>query len=317
MSKTSGKKIIFLILLIILVALIVITGLSIIRKLADKNANNSGENATNISAETTTEAVTTTEFILPERLENDVKIPAIMYHNIKLLGGDDYCITPSLFKQDMQYLADNGYTTVFPSEIIDFVEKGTPLPEKPVLITIDDGYYAVSHYLLEYMVENDIKAVMNIVGAFTENAENSGEMNPNYSNMNWDEINKIIESGVFEIGNHSYDMHRLDIRQGAKPNPDESFEDYTSALNDDTMKLQNLFAEKCEISPTTYAYPYGFYTKDTVQILSDMGFKLLLTCEQKTNYVNIGDSEKLLYFGRCNRPFSKSVEEYMQHALKD
>ena len=51
----------------------------------------------------------------------------------------------------LRYLAEKGYETVFASDLIDFVEKGVPLPEKPVLVTFDDGYLNVMTYAYPYM----------------------------------------------------------------------------------------------------------------------------------------------------------------------
>lgn len=39
-----------------------------------------------------------------------------------------------------KYLAKEGYNTITPSEMMNALEYGTPLPEKPIMITFDDGY---------------------------------------------------------------------------------------------------------------------------------------------------------------------------------
>ena len=80
--------------------------------------------------------------------EKEIFVPSVMYHSL-LKDPDragDYVVSPAVFEEDMRYLAEKGYETVFASDLIDFVEKGVPLPEKPVLVTFDDGYLNVMTY---------------------------------------------------------------------------------------------------------------------------------------------------------------------------
>ena len=79
-----------------------------------------------------------------------VQLPVIMYHGIladtKLQG--DYVISPTQFEEDLKELKNRGYTTVTIGEIVDYVYNGKELPQKPVVLTFDDGYY--NNYLYAY-----------------------------------------------------------------------------------------------------------------------------------------------------------------------
>ena len=44
------------------------------------------------------------------------------------------------FEQHMKWLKEYGYTSITPEELYEFIVNGSELPEKPVLITFDDGY---------------------------------------------------------------------------------------------------------------------------------------------------------------------------------
>ena len=69
-------------------------------------------------------------------------LPIIMYHSV--LQDPDragaYVVSPDTVRQDILYLQNLGYTCILPSEAIAFVRDGGALPEKPVLITFDDGH---------------------------------------------------------------------------------------------------------------------------------------------------------------------------------
>lgn len=73
------------------------------------------------------------------------QIPVLCYHRIRPWTASDgriakdNVIPPDLFKAHMRMLADSGYQTILPDALLDHLEYGDPLPEKPVMITFDDG----------------------------------------------------------------------------------------------------------------------------------------------------------------------------------
>ena len=74
--------------------------------------------------------------------QEGVEVPVIMYHSVLKDEAQHgaYVISPAEFEKDLLWLKENGYTTVSTGELIAYTQGGT-LPEKPVLITFDDGYY--------------------------------------------------------------------------------------------------------------------------------------------------------------------------------
>ena len=251
--------------------------------------------------------------------EERIFVPVIMYHRL-LKDPDkagDYVVSPDVFEADMQYLAEKGYTSVFVRDLADYVETGASLPEKPVVITFDDGYYNVMTYAYPYMKENNIKAVMNIVGAYTEQSTEEDEHNPAYSYLTWDEITELDKSGLFEIGSHTYDMHSMTGRRGCKRLYNENAEEYKNALIGDIGMLQDILKAKSEVTPVTFAYPYGFISTESIDILKEIGFKALLTCYEKPNYISRSDSGECLVLNRYNRPSGISTEEFMKKLLSE
>lgn len=67
-------------------------------------------------------------------------LPVLMYHHLVEDGQDcnDMTVTPSKLRSDLETILALGYTPVLPRELA----AGGPLPEKPILITFDDGYRA-------------------------------------------------------------------------------------------------------------------------------------------------------------------------------
>ena len=92
----------------------------------------------------------------------DIRLPVIMYHGLctKKEKRGRYMIDPDCFEQDLIYLKNNGFQTILVSELVSHFENNTPLPEKPVLLTFDDGYlnnYTIAFPLLK---KYNMKAVL-------------------------------------------------------------------------------------------------------------------------------------------------------------
>lgn len=247
----------------------------------------------------------------------EIFVPAIMYHSLLKdpARAGDYVLSPEVFEEDMRYLAENGYTAVFARELADHAENGSPLPEKPIVITFDDGYYNIMEYAYPYMRENGIKGVINIVGAYTERSTEEDEHNPAYSYLTWEEIAELDRSGVFEIGSHTYDMHSTSGRRGCRRLYSESAEDYRKALFEDIGGLQTMLEDKSGVKPVTFAYPYGFISEESAEILREMGFRTLLTCYEKPNFISCGNADECLILNRYNRPSGVSAEEFFRKVL--
>ena len=75
-------------------------------------------------------------------------LPVLMYHHMVPDGQDcnDMTVTPGKFRSDLDAILAKGYTPVLPRELA----AGDALPEKPILITFDDGYR--SNYDLVYPI---------------------------------------------------------------------------------------------------------------------------------------------------------------------
>ena len=240
-------------------------------------------------------------------------LPILMYHSVLKdpAAASRYVISPDTFRSDMRYLKANGYTTVFLSEVCDFVLKGTPLPAKPVVVTFDDGYLNNLTYILPIVEELDIKAVISVVGEFSQRYTDTDDPNPAYAHLTWDDIKLLADSGHIEIGNHTYSMHSTSPRKGCTKLRSESEEEYLRVLSGDLGKLQDKLKENCGITPIIFAYPFGYMNESSISVLKQLGFTCALTCAEKVNYLN-GSPEQLFRLCRFNRPAGISTESFMK-----
>ena len=246
---------------------------------------------------------------------DEVCVPIFMYHSIlkdKSRQGK-YIISPEDFEADLQYLSENGYTTVVMQDLIDYVYNKTPLPEKPVIISFDDGYYNNYTYAYPLLEKYDAKIVISIVGTYTDLYTKTPDMNPYYAHMNWEVVDEMLSSGRIEFQNHSYNLHQnTSKRNGAKKARGESLDDYTKLLTDDLMLLQKKFKDNCSYEPTTFTYPYGAVSDASVEIIKNLGFTASLSCAQKINIIKQDDPDCLYRLNRFIRTHSASVKSILE-----
>ncbi len=247
-----------------------------------------------------------------------VAVPILLYHSI-LEGNkviDSYTIRPYEFESDLKYIQDNGYTTVTMNDLVDYVYNGTILPEKPVVISFDDGYLNTYHYAYPLLKKYEMKAVLSIIGKSTDIFSQQKDENLIYSHASWDQINELIESGCFEIQNHTYGLHSTNKgRIGTKMKKGESLSNYEKVLTEDIGNLQTLIQEKTGYTPNTFAYPYGAISKESVEILKNMGFKATLTSYGGINYITKNE-DCLFGLKRNNRPRGVSSYTFFKRIYK-
>lgn len=248
--------------------------------------------------------------------ESEIPLPILMYHSILKDSGKSgaYIITPKVLKSDLEYLKKRGYEAISIKDLIAFVETGEPLPEKPVMITFDDGYYNNYMYAYPILKELDMKGVISIVGKLSEDYEMNKRRNPNWSYLNPEDIKEMHESGIIEIENHSYNLHKMEKRRGCLRVRGEDKNDYKILLQEDTMKNQSLLAELGIPAPICYTYPFGSVNNESESIINSLGFKCTLGCEEGINKIT-RDKECLFRMKRFNRPAGKSSEAFIGRIL--
>ena len=133
------------------------------------------------------EAVTTFEEDTPFNL------PILMYHSVnpdKTRTGK-YVITPENFESDLEYLENCGYTSISAKQLIKYVYNKEPLPDKPVLLTFDDGMYNNFKYVVPILKKHNAHAIFSVVGAYTDEYSENNITNDNYNNrlfIHWKKI---------------------------------------------------------------------------------------------------------------------------------
>jgi peptidoglycan/xylan/chitin deacetylase (PgdA/CDA1 family) len=242
-----------------------------------------------------------------------IPVPIIMYHSIqpapKRIG--EFVISPKQFESDVEYIEKNGYTTVVIGDLIDYVYKGTPLPQKPIVLTFDDGQFDNCHYALPILKKHGMKAVMSVVGSYTDEASKTGKEDPVYTYITWNRLAQIVSSNVFEVQNHTYNLHLINKSQkGAGKKRGESNEAYKIRLKNDVGKMQNKIYEETGRLPDAFTYPFGEMAKTSNEILKEMGFKSTISCIVGVNKISVSDPDCLFSLKRFLRSGKDNTQRF-------
>lgn len=188
------------------------------------------------------------------------KIPVLMYHYIENVKdkGDKIRISlnipPSVFELQLKTLVDAGYTFLTPSDMADILDGIKTMPDKPIVLTFDDGYRDFYTDAFPILKKYNVKSSEYIVSGFLGR--------PNY--MTEAELKEISKSGIVEIGAHT--VHHLALA-GLPLNA------VKNEIEQSKIQIESITGQ----SVTTFAYPYGFFDINTVQIAKKEGFRTALS----------------------------------------
>ncbi len=176
-------------------------------------------------------------------------LPVIMYHSVKpdieLYLGNAFILSPEEFRSDLEYLTERGYTGIFMSELIDYVYNGGDLPEKPILLTFDDGYDDNYSQVFPLLEEYRMKAVICLIGSLTEHQYPDTLLPSDYSSS---------EENMLQISHTSNNQDQWNLLH----------------LDDRTLSLELL--EEQEVAVEENLGKEGFLKKQEIQEMAESGW---------------------------------------------
>jgi peptidoglycan/xylan/chitin deacetylase (PgdA/CDA1 family) len=166
-------------------------------------------------------------------------VPVLMYHHIDYSGGT-YAVTPEQLSAQMQWLADNGYTSITLTDFYNGAFAGGLLPAKPVVLTVDDGWASALTFA-------DILSWYGFTGNYFITTE--GE-------LTWDQIAYLGQIG--EVENHTTSHPALSVL---------GYGDQYAEIANNAAYLQGATGQAVQF----IAWPYGDWNWSAVQAASDSG----------------------------------------------
>ena len=230
-----------------------------------------------------------------------VQVPILMYHNLAETGDGSETIGIDLFEAQLQALQEAGYTAISFDTLLDFVYAGGTLPEKPVLLTFDDGY--LSNYTLAWplLQRYGMPATIFCIGISMGRDTYKDTGLPITPHFPAQQAAEMVASGLISVQSHTYDMHQWAafepagqaVRQNILPLPGESAADYTAALVFDFLQSSVQLEAATGKRVQALAYPGGAWCEQSEQILTQLGVRVTLTTRSGLNLVTQGEPDCL------------------------
>ena len=171
-------------------------------------------------------------------------------------------VTCTQFTQHIQFLAKHGFTTITFKDYFAFRDGERPMhefPNKPIILTFDDGYVNNLQYVLPIMQQYGFVGVLFALGD-SDIEHNQWDANePQHVLMNTKQLQALVAAG-FEIGAHSLthpDLTKLSSLAA------------TTEIVQSKQNLENILQQ----SVISFAYPYGYYNDAVKSLVQEAGFR--------------------------------------------
>ena len=166
--------------------------------------------------------------------------------------GESICLEKNKFEEHLKYLKDNNYKTLTIDEFKDWMYGDIEVPEKSVLITIDDGAKGTGinngNILIPLLEKYEINATLFLISGW-------------WSTENY-------QSLYLDIQSHTSDMHNYMKCSDGSRKPQLLCSSYDEIMNDLSHSLNDLD------SNTAFCFPFYMYNNTSLQAVKDSGFKI-------------------------------------------
>ena len=195
-------------------------------------------------------------------------VPILCYHRFGRTCKSNLCISEKTFAKQMEYLKNNGYHTIHLSDLMEFLNYKAAIPSKSVIITLDDGYRSIYEFAYPLLKRYGYTATLFIYNDFIEASRNA---------LTWNHLRALKAAG-FEIGSHS--ISHADL---TKKLPNENDQMFRSRITKELINSKKIIDRELNQDTQFFAYPYGNFNQQILDLIPKAGYKLGLTIRNGGN----------------------------------
>ncbi|GHO92153.1 hypothetical protein KSF_022010 [Reticulibacter mediterranei] len=191
-------------------------------------------------------------------------VPILMYHSISQFAAAKFrpfAVSPTAFAEQMSYLHEQGYTPVTATHYIEArTVGGTKLPERPVVITFDDGFADFYTDALPVLQQYGFTATLYVTTAFVGETSRwlRKEGEATRPMLTWQQLAEVVQAGI-ECGGHTHTHPQLDTLSKA-------------AAQHEITHCKKVLEQHLGHEINSFAYPFGYYTALVRQLVAKAGY---------------------------------------------
>lgn len=208
------------------------------------------------------ETLTSGKLILPKKegsraveIASEFHVPILVYHSVResvqSISAFDrqFEVTPSQFDRQMAYLENEGYESISFSELVAAFSGEFTLPERPVIITMDDGRETQFVNAVPILEARGFTATFYV---FTNSIDREGYLST--------EQIRLLHDRGHEIGSHTV-YHPFLTRMPSVTGQEEEL-----------RKSKEVLEALLQAPVTTFAHPFGLSDEVTVDLVASAGY---------------------------------------------
>ncbi|MFF5145642.1 polysaccharide deacetylase family protein [Streptomyces sp. NPDC013157] len=189
----------------------------------------------------------------------DAPVPILMYHSVATAPNDAtraLSVAPEAFAEQMALVGDLGLTPVSTADLAAGWRSGGSLPDRPVLITFDDGYEGVHRHALSVLAKHGFASTLFVSTGWIRGAYDTGGGLD--AMLDWDQVRELAGAGC-EIGGHSHTHPQLDQLDDDR-------------LRTELVRSREIVTDELGAPPASFAYPYGYSSRRVRQAVRAAGY---------------------------------------------
>jgi peptidoglycan/xylan/chitin deacetylase (PgdA/CDA1 family) len=190
-------------------------------------------------------------------------IPILLYHSVSDEASPvfaPWAVAPREFEAQLRYLRQNDFSPLTVSQLVSLLKQKLPLPEKPVVITFDDGfldfYTSAWPLLRHYECTATLYVVTSYMGQTSRWLVAEGESKRPM--MSWDQLRDVQRQGI-ECGAHTQTHPQLDTLS-------------RNAARDEIVGSKRVLEAHLGRPVTSFAFPHGYHSPSVKQLVREAGF---------------------------------------------
>jgi peptidoglycan/xylan/chitin deacetylase (PgdA/CDA1 family) len=161
----------------------------------------------------------------------------LIYHQITDRPTREMDISPGAFAAQVQWMAEHGRVVGLEEALIDPDHVGG---SSDFVLTFDDGYFGLFEHALPLLLDRGWKFTLYLTSQMIDSGDHEGT-------LNWDQVNRMQETGLLTIGAHTHT--HPDLRE------------LSTAQVEEEVGVSNVKIEQSTgVRPEHFAYTKGYWS---------------------------------------------------------